>query len=608
MDARALRALQHFYGYTSFRPAQEVPVTALLENQDVLGIMPTGAGKSICFQIPAMLKAGITIVFSPLISLMQDQVDTLKEQGMPAAYMNSTLSREEQNKILYYLREGRIKLLYLAPEKLESEGFCEFLRGLPISQVIIDEAHCVSQWGHDFRPSFTAIGPFIASLPHRPVVGAFTASATEEVERDMKRLLGLEDARVHITGFDRPNLAFTVIHESQRMDYVRDYVRNNPNDVGVVYCATRANVEKVHRELLRAGVKAGYYHGGLSDEERKYQQNRYAFDEVQVMVATNAFGMGIDKSNVRYVIHYQMPRNMESYYQEAGRAGRDGAPADCILLYNGQDVAVHQYILSQSDLPPERQRIERNMLQSMIDYCHTPMCLRKFMLSYFGEQVPWDACHHCSNCDQPRTAVDMTKEAAAVLQAIWSTEERYGVTMIADIVGGHHTERIERFRLHRIPVFGALQRWSDKDIKGFIKRLVAMGYIHSSGGQYPIVSVTELGHDVLHGHKTVMDTPIQVGEHRPLHARSKQSSTSHSKATKDTSLFEALRACRMELSKAEGVKPFMIFSDATLLDMVDKEPFTLGDMANVKGVGDMKLKKYGNQFLKAISDFKDRQG
>ena len=571
MDTRALRALQHFYGYSSFRPAQEVPVTALLENQDVLGIMPTGAGKSICFQIPAMLKAG-------------------------------TLSREEQNKILYYLREGRIKLLYLAPEKLESEGFCEFLRGQPISQVIIDEAHCVSQWGHDFRPSFTAIGPFIKSLPHRPVVGAFTASATEEVERDMKQLLGLENARVHITGFDRSNLAFSVIHESKRMEYVRDYVLHNPNDVGIVYCATRANVEKVYRELLRYGVKAGYYHGGLSDEERKYQQNRYAFDEVQVMVATNAFGMGIDKSNVRYVIHYQMPRNMESYYQEAGRAGRDGADADCILLYNGQDVAVHQYILSQSDLPPERQRIERNMLQAMIDYCHTPMCLRKFMLSYFGEQVPWDQCHHCSTCDEPRVAVDVTAEASAVLQTIWNTEERYGVTMIADILCGNRTERIEKFRLHRLSVFGKLNRWADKDVKGFIKRLIAMEYIASSGGQYPILSVTEQGHEVLAGRVTVKDVPIDVGEHRPMQGRSK--SNALAKATKNNSLFEALRVHRLELSKTEGVKPFMIFSDATLLDMVAKEPLTLGDMANVKGVGDMKLRKYGNEFLKVIADFK----
>ena len=470
--------------------------------------------------------------------------------------------------------------------------------------MIIDEAHCVSQWGHDFRPSFTAIGPFIKSLPHRPVVGAFTASATEEVERDMKQLLGLENARVHITGFDRPNLAFSVIHESKRMEYVRDYVLHNPNDVGIIYCATRANVEKVYRELLRYGVKVGYYHGGLSDEERKYQQNRYAFDEVQVMVATNAFGMGIDKSNVRYVIHYQMPRNMESYYQEAGRGGRDGAPADCILLYNGQDVAVHQYILSQSDLPPERQRIERNMLQAMIDYCHTPMCLRKFMLSYFGEQVPWDQCHHCSTCDEPRVAVDVTADASAVLQTIWNTEERYGVTMIADILCGNRTERIEKFRLHRLSVFGKLNRWADKDVKGFIKRLMAMGYVTSSGGQYPILSVTEQGHEVLAGRVTVKDVPIEVGEHRPMQGRSKSNASGLAKATKNNSLFEALRVHRLELSKTEGVKPFMIFSDATLLDMVAKEPLTLGDMANVKGVGDMKLRKYGNEFLKVIADFK----
>ena len=603
MDARALRALQHFYGYTSFRPAQEVPVTALLENQDILGIMPTGAGKSICFQIPAMLKAGITIVFSPLISLMQDQVDTLKEQGMPAAYMNSTLSREEQNKILYFLREGRIKLLYLAPEKLESEGFCQFLRELPISQVIIDEAHCVSQWGHDFRPSFTAIGPFIASLPQRPVVGAFTASATEEVERDMKRLLGLENARVHITGFDRPNLAFAVIHESKRMEYVRDYVLHNPNDVGIVYCATRANVEKVYRELLRYGVKAGYYHGGLSDEERKYQQNRYAFDEVQVMVATNAFGMGIDKSNVRYVLHYQMPRNMESYYQEAGRAGRDGAPAECILLYSGQDVQVHKYLIEQSIETPERQDVELRKLQSMIDYCFCSNCLRKYMLNYFGESTVWTTCDNCSSCKGSADKVNVTKEAKAIFRAIMGTDERYGASMITSIVRGERTDRIMRAGHDALPVFGLLSNVDEKSIKGLIQQFVASGYLRSSMGKYPVLSLTAGAEEVLAGRKEVEE----IRQHVSVPSRNSKSATSVARGKSSPTsggLFEHLRQHRKSLAEEAGLRPYLIFPDTVLIDLANLRPTTLGEFGNVKGVGEAKLKKYGLTFLQAIAEYK----
>ncbi|MDU3384906.1 MAG: RecQ family ATP-dependent DNA helicase, partial [Veillonella sp.] len=382
---QALRMLETYFGYTSFRPAQEAPIASLLRNEDVIGIMPTGAGKSICFQIPALCKAGLTIVFSPLISLMKDQVDGLLVQNIPAALINSTLTQSEFNKTMYEVRSGKIKLLYIAPERLSSNFFCNVLRALPIAQVIVDEAHCISEWGHDFRPSYRLIGEWLNSLPKRPIVGAFTATATKYVENDIKKLLGLDKANVYVTGFDRPNLSFSVIRTPKRMDYVVHYVRQHANENGIIYCATRKDVDRVYENITRAGIKAGHYHGGLNDEVRREMQNAYADDKLQVMVATNAFGMGIDKSNVRYVLHYQMPRNMESYYQEAGRAGRDGAPAECILLYSGQDVQVHKYLIEQSIETPERQNVELRKLQSMIDYCFCSNCLRKYMLNYFGE-------------------------------------------------------------------------------------------------------------------------------------------------------------------------------------------------------------------------------
>ncbi len=427
---QALRMLETYFGYTSFRPAQEAPIASLLRNEDVIGIMPTGAGKSICFQIPALCKAGLTIVFSPLISLMKDQVDGLLVQNIPAALINSTLTQSEFNKTMYEVRSGKIKLLYIAPERLSSNFFCNVLRALPIAQVIVDEAHCISEWGHDFRPSYRLIGEWLDSLPRRPIVGAFTATATKYVENDIKKLLGLDKANVYVTGFDRPNLSFSVIRTPKRMDYVVHYVRQHANENGIVYCATRKDVDRVYENLTRAGIKAGHYHGGLNDEVRREMQNAYADDKLQVMVATNAFGMGIDKSNVRYVLHYQMPRNMESYYQEAGRAGRDGAPAECILLYSGQDVQVHKYLIEQSIETPERQNVELRKLQSMIDYCFCSNCLRKYMLNYFGESTVWTTCDNCSSCKGSADKVNVTKEAKAIFRAIMGTDERYGASMI----------------------------------------------------------------------------------------------------------------------------------------------------------------------------------
>lgn len=601
---RALQLLQTYFGYTSFRPAQEAPVESLLKNENVVAIMPTGAGKSICFQIPALCKSGLTVVFSPLISLMKDQVDGLVDQNIPAALINSTLTQTEFNKTMYDVRSGNIKLLYIAPERLGSNFFCNVLRSMPISQVIVDEAHCISQWGHDFRPSYRLIGDWLASLPKRPVVGAFTATATKAVENDIKTLLGLDYANVYVTGFDRPNLSFSVVRTPKRMDYVVDYVRRHSHENGIIYCSTRKDVERVYDNLTRAGIQTGYYHAGLSDEMRKDMQNKYAFDQLQVMVATNAFGMGIDKSNVRYVLHYQMPRNMESYYQEAGRAGRDGAPAECILLYSGQDVRVHKYLIEQGHLEPQREQVELRKLQSMIDYCFCSTCLRKYMLAYFGEIVPWLECSNCSSCNTKGERVNVTKEAKAIFRAIIATEERYGASMISSIVRGERTDRITRAGLDALSVFGYLSDVGDKEIKGLIQQFVASGYLRSSMGKYPVLSVTAGAEEVLAGHKEVEEIRQEVIV--PSRKTKKSASISRSEVPRSGSggLFEHLRQHRKQLASQLSVPPYIIFPDTVLIDLANIRPKTLGEFGNIKGVGEAKLKKYGLSFLEAISQYK----
>ena len=601
---RALQLLQTYFGYTSFRPAQEAPVESLLKNEDVVAIMPTGAGKSICFQIPALCKSGLTVVFSPLISLMKDQVDGLVDQNIPAALINSTLTQTEFNKTMYDVRSGNIKLLYIAPERLGSNFFCNVLRSMPISQVIVDEAHCISQWGHDFRPSYRLIGDWLASLPKRPVVGAFTATATKAVENDIKTLLGLDHANVYVTGFDRPNLSFSVVRTPKRMDYVVDYVRRHSHENGIIYCSTRKDVERVYDNLTRAGIQTGYYHAGLSDEMRKDMQNKYAFDQLQVMVATNAFGMGIDKSNVRYVLHYQMPRNMESYYQEAGRAGRDGAPAECILLYSGQDVRVHKYLIEQGHLEPQREQVELRKLQSMIDYCFCSTCLRKYMLAYFGEIVPWLECSNCSSCNTKGERVNVTKEAKAIFRAIIATEERYGASMISSIVRGERTDRITRAGLDALSVFGYLSDVGDKEIKGLIQQFVASGYLRISMGKYPVLSVTAGAEEVLAGHKEVEEIRQEVIV--PSRKTKKSASISRSEVPRSGSggLFEHLRQHRKQLASQLSVPPYIIFPDTVLIDLANIRPKTLGEFGNIKGVGEAKLKKYGLSFLEAISQYK----
>ena len=602
----AQKALHVYYGYDDFRPAQKPVVKHLLEGKDCLAIMPTGAGKSICFQIPAVVRKGITLVFTPLISLMKDQVDGLQMQQVPATYINSTLERDEVNKRMYLASQNRVKLLYLAPEKLESESFRNFLRRLPIAQVIIDEAHCVSQWGHDFRKSYGNIAPFIESLPRKPIIGAFTATATREVEDDILKLLGLShgNAKVFKLGFDRPNLHFSVVHAKQRIQYVLEYVRARKGKSGVIYCSTRKAVEEVYEELVRAGFAAGFYHGGLSDDIRKREQERYANDEIEIMVATNAFGMGIDKSNVRYVLHYQMPRNMEGYYQEAGRAGRDGAPAECCLLFNHQDVKIHQYLIDQSIPEAERRRLELERLQSMVDYCYTPKCLRNYILSYFGETTAVKPCRNCGSCEQTQQIVDLTQEAKAIFKAIAVTEERFGAGMIADIVTGNLTERISKMQLQRHPVFGSLQDMTVPEVKQFIKMLSATGYLEVTTGKYPLLILRAGAQHVMAGYGKVEQPKIPVveGKRKSTYQRAQKQRVN----TNSDSLFEYLRQFRKSVAEQERVRPYLVLTDTVLIDMAARAPHSLEELQQIKGIGKYKLEKYGKIFLDAIVQYEKK--
>ena len=539
-------------------------------------------------------------------------MDSLLDQNIPAALINSTLTQTEFNKAMYDVRSGRVKLLYIAPERLSSNFFCNVLRGLPIAQVIVDEAHCISEWGHDFRPSYRLIGDWLNELSKRPVVGAFTATATKAVERDIKQLLGLSEANVYITGFDRPNLSFSVVRTPKRMDYVVDYVRRHAHENGIIYCSTRKDVERVYDNLTRAGIQTGYYHAGLSDEMRKDMQNKYAFDQLQVMVATNAFGMGIDKSNVRYVLHYQMPRNMESYYQEAGRAGRDGAKAECILLYSGQDVRVHKYLIDQTveqslgdpRVAEQRKLVELKKLQAMIDYCFCSTCLRKYMLAYFGEIAHWEQCDNCSSCNAKGRRVNVTKEAKAIFRAIIATEERYGASMICSIVRGERTDRIIRAGLDALPVFGYLSNIGETELKGLIQQCIASGYLRSSMGKYPVLSITAGAEEVLAGHKEVEEIRQEVVV--PSRKTKQSASISRSEVSRSGSggLFEYLRQHRKRLAAEAGIPPYIVFPDTVLIDLANMRPTTLGEFGNIKGVGEAKLKKYGPTFLEAIASYK----
>lgn len=583
---KARQVLQKFYGYEDFRPGQKKVVESLLNRNDTVAIMPTGAGKSICFQIPALLFEGVTLVISPLISLMKDQVDSLRQLGIAAVYINSSVSKAQLYKDLQDISAGFYKIIYIAPERLTSEYLPDSFKNLNISMVAVDEAHCLSQWGHDFRPSYRNILNFTNSLRIKPIISAFTATATPEVKTDIINLLGLKQPNVFVTGFDRPNLYFSVLRGEVKDKFVIDYVKKHQDEAGIIYVGTRKDVDALQVLLEIKGIKAGRYHAGMTDEERNQMQEDFLYDNLSVMVATNAFGMGIDKPNVRYVIHYNMPKNMEAYYQEAGRAGRDGLSGNCILLYSPQDTQLQKFLISKSTESEIRQQLEYKRLQSMVDYCHTPQCLRAFILHYFGEFDVEEHCDNCSNCKLEGELIDITIDAQKVLSCVYRMHERFGVKMIAEVLKGSKSAKVKQFNFERLSTYGLMKERKLKDISDLILRLSAMQYLDITESQYPVVTLNELSWQVLRGQKKVWQKMVIV-----------------KKAKAKGELFEALRSLRKELAIKEKLPPYMIFSDATLTQMATDKPTNLELMKGIRGVGEFKLQKYGEEFLSVIKSY-----
>ena len=588
--------LRRFFGYREFRPAQVPVIRSLLDGRDTLAIMPTGAGKSVCFQIPALLFSGVAIVFSPLISLMKDQVDALAGQGVPAAFVNSSLSPAEVSRTLAEAETGRVRLLYVAPERIDDPWFAEAVYRMNVALVAVDEAHCLSQWGHDFRPHYRAIAPFIASLPRRPVVGAFTATATSEVRDDIIRLLGLRSPAVHISGFDRPNLFFDVRRGEDKKEFLFRYVEAHRDESGIIYAATRKQTDAVYAMLKRKGVAVGRYHAGLSDDERRRMQEDFLYDRLPVMVATNAFGMGIDKSNVRYVIHYNMPKNVEAYYQEAGRAGRDGEPGRCVLLYSPADVQTQRFLIESSIEDETRRAYENERLRRMVDYCHTPGCLRKFILGYFGEDAP-ERCENCGSCTAEAETVDLTVDAQKVFSCVYRMRQHFGLSLVAQVLTGSENQRVKQFGFEQLSTFGLFKGRSQKAVSLLIQRLVATGYL-AVESEHSTLRLLPPSFPVLKGQEKVLLRLPKEPEPLP---RTKEAV--FAEASKD--LFEALRQERRRLAEAENVPAFIIFSDATLRDMCRRLPTTPEEMSEVKGVGEQKLRRYGKDFLAVIREHRE---
>ncbi|KXH87235.1 DNA helicase RecQ [Sporosarcina sp. HYO08] len=583
---KALEILTTYFGYPSFRSGQEQVIQSVLDGKDTLCVMPTGGGKSICYQVPALVMEGTVLVISPLISLMKDQVDALHQVGISAAYINSTLSSDEYFGTMELAAQGHYKLLYVAPERLHSPSFTNELSKMTIPMIAIDEAHCISQWGHDFRPSYRAISSIVSLFDEKPVVLALTATATPAVREDICQQLNIEEENTVMTGFERSNLTFSVIKGQDREKYVKAYVQKNVGEAGIIYAATRKTVDHVHSMLQKNGVAVAKYHAGMSDTDRQSEQDRFLMDEVTVMVATNAFGMGIDKSNIRYVIHYQMPKNMESYYQEAGRAGRDGLDSECTLLFSSQDVQTQRFLIDQSQ-DENRIPAELEKLQSMIDYCHTESCLQKFIVTYFGE-LDAAACSRCANCTDTRESTDVTVDVQKVLSCVIRMGQRFGKTMIAQVLNGSRNKKLMELGFHQLSTYGLMKGTTTKDISDFIEFIISENYLGVENGQFPIIYVTDQGKDVLLG-KIKVFRKVSVVVTKQI--------------TTDDPLFEQLRALRMQLAQDAGVPPFVVFSDKTLRDMVAKRPVTDETFLEVNGVGLAKLEKYGELFLDEIKTY-----
>ncbi|MDN3017425.1 DNA helicase RecQ [Paenibacillus sp. BSR1-1] len=585
MIAKTLPLLQSHFGYNSFRKGQEQAIQSVLDGNNTICVMPTGGGKSICYQIPALALQGTTIVISPLISLMKDQVDALNQVGIPATFINSSLSFNEAYERMRNAQLGKYKLLYVAPERLESREFIEDLLNMEIPLVAVDEAHCISQWGHDFRPSYRHIQQMVRTLPQKPIVMALTATATPRVREDICRLLDIDEENTVITGFERENLSFSVIKGQDRLKFLFDFLKKNETEAGIIYAATRKNVDQLYERLRKENINVARYHAGMGDAERAREQDRFLEDKASVMVATSAFGMGIDKSNIRYVLHFQMPKNMESYYQEAGRAGRDGLPSECTLLYSPQDVQIQRFLIDQS-IDRGRIQAELEKLQQMVDYCHTENCLQEFILKYFGE-TETEPCERCGNCTDSRTRIDVTKEAQMVMSCIIRMGQRFGKTLIAQVLTGSKNKKVTELGFERLPTYGIMKDKGAKEVSDFIEFLISQELIAIEQGQFPTLYVSSKGKDVLLGR-------IQVYRRETVQVK---------QVSKSDPLFEALREVRRQIAETEKVPPFVIFSDAAIKDMCAKQPKTNEEFLQVSGVGEHKLQKYGLEFIQAIRNF-----
>lgn len=601
----AKELLKKHFGYENFRQGQEDIISHILNMEDCLGIMPTGAGKSICYQIPAMIFDGVTIVVSPLISLMKDQVDNLNQVGIPATFINSTLSSFDYAQTINNVLNNVYKIIYIAPERLATDSFLNLLKQLNVSMFAIDEAHCVSRWGHDFRPSYTEIANIILNLDTRPVVTAFTATATEIVKEDIIGLLHLQTPFTLTTGFDRPNLYFSVETPINRKQFLFDYIKNNQDKSGIIYCLTRKTVDSIYDDLLEFGIAVSKYHAGMSEKQRTSNQNDFVYDKTCVMVATNAFGMGIDKSNIRYVLHYNMPRDLESYYQEAGRSGRDGDNANCILLFNRSDIVTNKLLIEQGN-PNQNHSNEYEKLNDMVDYCNTDKCLRKYLLEYFGETPDFDECDNCGNCNSEIEVTDITTDSKKILSCIIRMNERFGMGLVTEVLKGSNSTKIRSLGFDSLSTYGLMKDYSKDTIKNIISFLISEGYIISTGDKYPILSLSASASDILFKNKSVfIKKKIEKISTSTNHNKTKNTNNNFSieNLQYDENLFALLKSVRMEIAKNLHVPPFIVCADISLKQMSTFFPLTVESLLKIHGIGAHKVEQYGEVFLNAISNY-----